>query len=48
MLATADQITKDASLEVIANFFKFAPVGQFGRLTREQVEILELQLEEAY
>lgn len=48
MMATADQITKDASLVVVANFFKFAPVGQFRLLTREQVEILELRLEEAY
>lgn len=47
-MITANQITKDAPLEVVANFFKFATVGQFRLLTREQVEILELRLEEAY
>lgn len=47
-MPTADEITKQTTTENIANFLKFARVGQFLNLTREQVAILELKLEEAY
>ena len=45
---TADQITDDASLEVLTRFLKFAHVGQFRRLTIQQVDNLNYVLEEAY
>ena len=47
-MTTADQINAQTSLEAIAHFLKFAPAGQFRLLTREQVEIIEPRLEEAY
>ena len=47
-MTTADQINAQTSVEAIAHFLKFAPAGQFRLLTREQVEIIEPRVEEAY
>ncbi len=47
-MIAANQIVHGAPLTIVANFLKFATAGQFQPLTKEQVDILEYGLEDAY